>query len=120
MQQMDRSAMRNAAIGERQPGNCPGRGERKLMASTSTSPVRPARLCAVLLAALIIWALTPGVASAQAPPTIDAVDSPSQAWQPSTATVPTGTTVRWEFDQATQTHSLTSTSANWSVDETRS
>jgi hypothetical protein len=34
-------------------------------------------------------------------------------------TVAAGQTVRWEFDQAATTHTVTSMSANWSVDETR-
>ena len=51
---------------------------------------------------------------------IEAVDSPGPAFQPSDVTVPAGTPVRWEFDQAAASHTLTSTSANWSVDETRS
>ena len=35
-------------------------------------------------------------------------------------TVTTGQTVRWEFDEAATTHTITSTSSNWSVDQTRS
>ncbi|HEY6691542.1 MAG TPA: ThuA domain-containing protein, partial [Solirubrobacteraceae bacterium] len=70
--------------------------------------------------ALCAGLFTASVASAQAPAaTIKAVDSPAQAFSPSDVTVTTGQTVRWEFDQAATTHTVTSTSANWSVDETR-
>jgi plastocyanin/type 1 glutamine amidotransferase len=59
-------------------------------------------------------------ALAQAPAaTIDAMDSPTQSFQPSDVTITTGQTVRWEFDQAATTHTVTSTSSNWTVDETR-
>ncbi len=75
--------------------------------------------CVAVLAALVGWALAAGAAYAQAPTVIDAVDTPATVWQPDAATVPTGTTVRWEFDQATSQHTLTSTSSNWSIDETR-
>ena len=78
-----------------------------------------ARLCAVVVAALVVWALSATAASAQAPPTIHAVDTGGPRWDPDAVTVPTGTTVTWEFDQASATHSLTSSSSNWSVDETR-
>lgn len=79
-------------------------------------------VCRSLLAVLVTVAcvgVLGGTAFAQAPPTIRAVDSPAQAFQPDAVTVPSGTTVRWEFDQAQATHSVTSTSANWNVDETR-
>src|SRR3954467_13943622 len=59
-------------------------------------------------------------ALAQAPAaTIDAHDSPTQGFSPSDVTVTAGQTVRWEFDQAATTHTVTATSSNWSVDETR-
>ncbi len=82
---------------------------------------RSARMCAIFIAALIVWALGATPASAQSPTVIDAVDSPAPAWQESDVTVPKGSTVRWEFDQAQATHTLTSSSANWSppIDETR-
>ena len=85
------------------------------MASKSASP----RIYVAFVTALVVWALAASPAFAQAPPTIDAVDSPTQAFQPSEVTVMTGTTVRWEFDQAAATHSVTSTSGNWTIDETR-
>ena len=77
------------------------------------------KLVMAVVAALIVWALAPAVASAQGPTVIDAVDSPAPAFAPSQVTVPTGTTVRWEFDQAAATHTVTSTSGNWNVDQTR-
>src|SRR5215208_1376773 len=90
-----------------------GRGRGAQMGSLRRS------LLAVLVTAALAGALA-GTASAQSPATIRAVDSPTQAWQPNTTTVPTGTTVRWEFDQALATHTITSQSANWSLDQTRS
>ena len=75
------SALRKKS-GEGPSGYLPGKEERKLMASTSTSSVRTARLCVALLAALLIWALTASAASAQAPTTIDATDAPAPAWRP--------------------------------------
>ena len=46
---------------------------------------------------------------------IDSVDSPSAVFQPSTVTIETGDTVRWEFDAAATTHNVTSTSSNWTI-----
>ena len=86
-----------------------GEGE---MSSTS-------KLFVALVAALVGLAIGAGVASAQGPTVIEAVDAPAAAWDPSAATVPSGSTVRWEFDEALATHSLTSSSSNWSIDETR-
>ena len=74
-----------------------------------------------IVAALIIGLFTASVAGAQTPAaTIDAVDSPGPAFQPPNVTVSTGETVRWEFDQAAAAHTVTSSSANWTIDETRS
>src|SRR5262245_42874515 len=67
--------------------NISGSGGEGLMASKS------ARVYAAIVAALLICALTASAASAQSPPTIRAVDTPSQAWTPQTTTVPTGSTV---------------------------
>ena len=78
------------------------------------------KLCGALVAAVILWGLAASSAAAQAPTVIKAVDSPGPAFQPSDVTVPVGTPVRWEFDQAAASHTLTSSSANWAVDETRS
>ena len=50
---------------------------------------------------------------------IDAVDSPAPAFAPPNVSIHTGDTVRFEFDAATTTHTVTSTSANWTVNETR-
>jgi cytochrome c len=59
-------------------------------------------------------------ALAQAPAvTIETQDSPQQRFNPGTATVTTGQVVRWEFDQALTTHTVTATSGNWSINETR-
>jgi len=59
-------------------------------------------------------------AMAQGPAaTIKAQDAPTQGFSPSDVTIAAGQTVRWEFDQAAATHTVTSTSSNWSIDETR-
>jgi plastocyanin len=86
--------------------------ESKMRRTTIAAAAAAVALCAGLFPA--------SVASAQAPAaTIKAVDSPAQAFSPSDVTVTTGQTVSWEFDQAATTHTVTSTSANWSIDETR-
>jgi plastocyanin/type 1 glutamine amidotransferase len=77
------------------------------------------RVFVALVTALLACALGASAASAQSPPTIDAVDSPVQAFQPDSVTVSQGDMVTWEFDQAAATHSVTSTSGNWTIDETR-
>ncbi len=52
---------------------------------------------------------------------IDAADPSGQSsqFQPPSVTINAGDTVRWEFDQAATTHTVTSSSANWSLDQTR-
>src|SRR5918994_1582473 len=52
---------------------------------------------------------------------IDSIDSPSSAFAPPNVTIETGDTVRWEFDQAATTHTVTSTGSNWPtpLDESR-
>ena len=73
------------------------------------------------VAALLVLGIAASTASAQAPAVIEAVDAPGPAFAPSEVTVATGTTVRWEFDQATTQHTVTSTGTNWEppLDETR-
>jgi cytochrome c len=66
------------------------------------------------LLTVVVWALAASAAHAQT--TIKAADA---SWQPSEVTVPTGTTVRWEFDQTTVPHTVTSTSTNWNKNESR-
>ncbi len=79
-----------------------------------------AKLCMAFIAALVGFSLAATSASAQAPAaTIDASDASGPAWEPPAVTVQAGSTVRWEFDQAQTPHTLTSSSANWSIDETR-
>ena len=57
----------------------------------------------------------------QGPVVIDASDQGGpQRFEPANVTIDVGQTVRWEFDQALTTHTVTSSSANWSVNETRS
>ena len=71
------------------------------------------------VAALLVLGLAASTASAQAPAVIEAVDAPGPAFAPSEVTVPTGTTVRWEFDQTTTPHTVTSTGTNWTSPSTR-
>src|SRR5687767_6938489 len=68
----------------------------------------------IALLAVVVWAFAATAAHAQT--TIKANDS---TWQPADVTVPSGSTVRWEFDQTTLPHTVTSTSANWTKDESR-
>src|ERR671914_1984314 len=64
----------------------------------------------IALLTVVVWGVAATSAHAQGTTTIKAGDA---AWQPSEVTVPTGTTVRWEFDQTSLPHTVTSTSANW-------
>src|SRR5918999_245071 len=70
----------------------------------------------IALLTVVVWGVAATSAHAQGTTTIKAGDA---AWQPSEVTVPTGTTVRWEFDQTSLPHTVTSTSANWSKNESR-
>ena len=70
----------------------------------------------IALLTVVVWALAASAAQAQGTTTIKAGDA---TWQPADVTVPTGTTVRWEFDQTSLPHTVTSTSDNWSVNESR-
>jgi cytochrome c len=71
----------------------------------------------IALLTVVVWAFAATAAHAQT--TIKANDSAGSTWQPADVTVPSGSTVRWEFDQATLPHTVTSTSANWTKNETR-
>jgi PKD repeat protein/glucose/arabinose dehydrogenase len=77
---------------------------------------RMSRKLSMALLTVVVWALTATAAHAQGTSTIKAGDA---AWQPAEVTVPTGTTVRWEFDQTALPHTVTSTSDNWSKNESR-
>ena len=61
-----------------------------------------------LAVALVAGALGTGTALADTV-VIDSVDSPLPAFSPPNVTIHTGDTVRFEFDQATATHTVTST-----------
>ena len=67
-----------------------------------------------LVAFVVAGALAASAAQAQT--TIKAGDA---VWQPPAVTVTTGATVRWEFDQTSLPHTVTSTSGNWSKNESR-
>src|SRR5688572_8975712 len=71
-----------------------------------------------LAVALVAGALGTGTALADTV-VIDSVDMPGPAFSPPNVTIHTGDTVRFEFDSATTTHTVTSTSPNWSINETK-
>ena len=71
-----------------------------------------------LAVALVAGALGTGTALADTV-VIDSVDTPAPAFSPPNVTIHTGDTVRFEFDSATTTHTVTSTSANWTINETK-
>jgi cytochrome c len=69
----------------------------------------------VVIATFAVVLLGAGPASA-ATSVIDARDdSPGSRWVPPNVTIPVGDTVRWEFDESQTSHTVNSTSANWSV-----
>jgi PKD repeat protein/glucose/arabinose dehydrogenase len=76
-----------------------------------------ASACAVFAC---LFTANAALAQGQVAATIDAHDSPTQGFTPPDVTIAVGQAVRWEFDQALTTHTVTATSANWSVDEQRS
>jgi cytochrome c len=73
-----------------------------------------------LVTVLVVCAVGAGAAYADTV-VIDAVDPASSGpvFQPPSVTIDAGDTVRWEFDQAATTHTVTSSSTNWSTDESR-
>src|SRR5689334_12415610 len=80
------------------------------------------RLRSALLATLVAavtWAIAAVPAHAKATVVIDSVDTNASQFQPANVTIDVGDTVRWEFDQAATTHTVTSTTSNWSIDESR-
>src|SRR3954447_8440873 len=74
-------------------------------------------LLATLFAA-VAWAIA-AVPAHAATVVIDAVDTSASQFQPANVTVDVGDTVRWEFDQAATTHTVTSNTPNWTLDESR-
>src|SRR4051795_801934 len=75
------------------------------------------RSALLVLVAALIWALaaTPARADTKV---IDAVDTSASQFQPPNVTINVGDSVRWEFDQAATSHTVTSSSPNWTLDET--
>src|SRR3954469_22044600 len=80
--------------------------------------MRLLRSTLLVMVAAVAWAIA-AVPAQAATVVIDAVDTNVHQFQPPNVTVDVGDTVRWEFDQASATHSLTSNSANWTQDDTR-
>src|SRR3954453_22045738 len=80
--------------------------------------MRLLRSTLLVMVAAVAWAIA-AVPAQAATVVIDAVDTNVHQFQPPNVTVDVGDTVRWEFDQATATHSVTSNSANWTMDVTR-
>ena len=79
--------------------------------------LRSALLALVATLVVCVFGAAPALAATVV---IDSVDPGSgPAFQPPNVTINTGDTVRFEFDQATTTHTVTSSSANWTIDETR-
>src|SRR5215218_11162805 len=79
------------------------------------------RLRSALLATLfaaVSWAMA-AVPAHAATVVIDSVDTSASQFQPANVTIDVGDTVRWEFDQAATTHTVTSSSSNWTLDESR-
>ena len=71
-----------------------------------------------LAVALVAGALGTGTALADTV-VIDAVDSPLPAFSPPNVTIHKGDTVRFEFDSATATHTVTANNPNWTINEVR-
>src|SRR3954454_1606899 len=72
----------------------------------------------LVLIAAVVWGVLATPASA-ATAVIDAVDTSASQFQPPNVTINPGDSVRWEFDQASTTHTVTSASSNWTEDESR-
>src|SRR4051812_31909373 len=82
--------------------------------------MRRTRFVLLALAAMLMAAvLASAPASAATTAVIDANDDAGPVWQPNDVSIAVGDTVRWEFDQAQTTHNLSSSSANWSIDQDR-
>src|SRR3954453_9360189 len=75
------------------------------------------RSALLVLVAALVWALaaTPARADTKV---IDAVDTNASQFQPPNVTINVGDSVRWEFAQAATSHTVTSSSSNWTLDET--
>src|SRR3954453_12756702 len=72
----------------------------------------------IVLVAAIAWAVM-AIPAHAATVVIDAVDTSAHQFQPPNVTISPGDSVRWEFDQATDTHTVTSNSSNWTLDQQR-
>src|SRR3954468_5431259 len=78
--------------------------------------LRSALLVVVIAVAGWAFGASPALAATVV---IDAVDTNAHQFQPPNVTISAGDTVRWEFDSATATHTVTANSANWTLDEVR-
>src|SRR3954464_6312405 len=80
--------------------------------------MRLLRFAVLVLMTAVAWATAASSASA-ATVVIDSVDTSASQFQPANVTIDVGDTVRWEFDQAATTHTVTSNTPNWTLDESR-
>src|SRR4051795_7415658 len=80
--------------------------------------MRLLRFAVLVLMTAVAWATAASSASA-ATVVIDSVDTSASQFQPANVTIDVGDTVRWEFDQAATTHTVTSSSSNWTLDDSR-
>src|SRR5690349_12499416 len=71
------------------------------------------------LLAVVAWTAMAASSASAKTVVIDSVDTSASQFQPANVTVNVGDTVRWEFDQAATTHTVTSSSSNWTIDESR-
>src|SRR4051812_41199002 len=82
--------------------------------------MRRMRYALLAVVAAIAWAMSASPVRAAETVVIDAVDTPASVWSPANRTIKAGDTVRWEFDQASTTHTLKS-QGTWAnpIDESR-
>jgi plastocyanin len=78
--------------------------------------MRRTRFVLLALAATFIAGLFAAGPASAATTVIDARDdSPGSRWEPPNVTIDQGDTVSWQFDEAQTSHTVNSSSANWSL-----